>query len=253
MPPSSQPFKLLPTRSPLVSIIVPTYNREKYLPAALDTVLSQSFSDFECIVINDGSSDNTQEIIEKKLAEDERIISIHQINRGEYPTTNLGLRAAQGKYITWIHSDDLWPADTLAKRVATLENHSESDFTHGDIDKIDPEGNVIKTIPAEDWPAERMLADFFLPHSERTHEYPVHHLSVMFRREFLTKTGYWDESLPYAGDLDWLIRAIKTGKAVKTPGLLYHYRQHPTSRMETDKKKINTTAVVEFILNRYRS
>ena len=94
---------------PKVSIIIPTYNRANLLPRAIKSVLSQTFKDFELIVINDGSTDNTEEVIKKFQKKDERIKYIlHKDNKGEAAARNTGIRIAKGEYIASHDSDDEW-------------------------------------------------------------------------------------------------------------------------------------------------
>jgi glycosyltransferase involved in cell wall biosynthesis len=244
-------MKLLKQEKPLVSVILPTYNRAKYLKLALESVLRQDFKDFELLVINDGSTDNTEEVVNS--FSDERIVYVRQENQGEYPATNNGLRLARGKYLTWIHSDDLWPKDSLKIRVEGLDKNKNVDFVHGDIENIDEKGDIIKFLPAVNFDAKEAFLEYYKPLEKRVQEFLVHHTTVMFRREFLLKSGYWDETLPFAGDYDWMFRALLNGRMKKMKGVLYYYRLHPESRCATDPKKgIDTHAVNVFIRNRYK-
>jgi glycosyltransferase involved in cell wall biosynthesis len=91
---------------PIISIIVPVYNVEKYLPRCIDSILGQTFTDFECILIDDGSLDNCPAICDEYAAKDERIVVIHQKNFGASTARNVGLDRAKGKWITFVDSDD---------------------------------------------------------------------------------------------------------------------------------------------------
>ena len=98
---------------PRVSIIVPIYNREKWLRNCLDSISSQTFKEWECILVNDGSTDNSLKIAQKYAANDERFIVFSQENQGVSAARNLGLDHAQGKWVTFVDSDDEIAPDYL--------------------------------------------------------------------------------------------------------------------------------------------
>jgi len=105
---------------PLVSVVVPAYNAERTLKASVDSALAQDFHDFEIIVVNDGSTDSTKAIL---AAYDSRIQVIDQKNRGAPAARNAGVRAARGKFIAFLDSDDLWSPDKLTQNVRALEHN----------------------------------------------------------------------------------------------------------------------------------
>jgi len=109
--------------NPLVSIIIPAYNAEKYIQRALESALAQTYKDIEIIVIDDGSTDKTAEII--KTYQDPRIIYIFQKNQGQGPARNNGIKKSQGEYITFLDADDYYFPEKVEKQVRFLENHSE--------------------------------------------------------------------------------------------------------------------------------
>lgn len=113
---------------PLVSIITPTYNHEKYILECIDSVISQTFSEWEMIIVNDGSTDSTLQLIVEKAKEDSRILVFDQKNIGIYrlgETYNFALGKSRGKYISILEGDDLWESDKLERQVKALENNSE--------------------------------------------------------------------------------------------------------------------------------
>jgi glycosyltransferase involved in cell wall biosynthesis len=113
--------KLLMT--PSVSVIIPTYNREQFILAAIESVISQTFKDLEIIVVDDGSTDDTQSIVE--TLKDNRIIYIRTDNKGPAHARNVGMRTATRKYIAFLDSDDLYLPDKLELQVSFLEAHPE--------------------------------------------------------------------------------------------------------------------------------
>ena len=117
----------------LVSIISPCYNGEKYLPAFLDSVLSQTYPSIELIVVNDASEDKTQEILEKYVDEfkkrDYSLIVINQKeNKGQAAAINAGLKLISGSFMTWMDSDDIFYPDAIEKKVKFLKENRNIDF-----------------------------------------------------------------------------------------------------------------------------
>lgn len=111
---------------PKFSIIVPVYNAEKYIGMALDSVLAQTYSDWECICVDDGSKDSSGSILDEYATKDSRIKVIHQSNAGEGPARNTGLEVASGEWVTCLDADDLYAPDRLAEmlRLIVKENPS---------------------------------------------------------------------------------------------------------------------------------
>lgn len=126
---------------PKVSVILSSYNHEKYISEAIESVLNQTFQDFELLIADDGSQDNSREII--KTFSDERIkFFLHEVNRGPRIVLSECLKAAQGKYIAIHHSDDLWTVDKLEKQVKFLEENKNYAACFTQADFIDAEGNL---------------------------------------------------------------------------------------------------------------
>ena len=99
--------------NPLISIIVPVYNTEKYLCNCLDSILAQSYNNWEAICINDGSTDKSMSILEDYAKKDKRIKIINQENKGLSETRNIGMKKAKGDYIMFLDSDDFWHQEAL--------------------------------------------------------------------------------------------------------------------------------------------
>jgi glycosyltransferase involved in cell wall biosynthesis len=120
------------TRRPGVSIILPTYNRAEFLPQAFASIRSQHFQDWELIVVDDGSTDNTQEIVEKLSAGiQQQVRCIYQANLGAYGARNTGLNLAKGHYIAFFDSDDYWLEHHLENCVRALEANQDVDWVYG--------------------------------------------------------------------------------------------------------------------------
>jgi Glycosyltransferases involved in cell wall biogenesis len=117
---------------PKVSVIITVYNIAQYLSEAIDSVLKQSFKDFEIIIVDDGSIDDTREVVNKYLERDLRINYIYQENKGPGAARNTGIKAAKGQYVAFLDGDDVLTQESLAERIALLERFSEVSFVYSD-------------------------------------------------------------------------------------------------------------------------
>lgn len=125
--------------NPLVTVITPTYNRADFLPEAIEGVLAQTFGDFELLVVDDGSTDNSPEIIADYEARDGRIRSFRQENQGQSVARNRALSAARGEFICFLDSDNYWPSEKLEQQIAVFKAHPAVDVIYGDTITIDKE------------------------------------------------------------------------------------------------------------------
>lgn len=105
---------------PIISVIVPVYNVEKYLPRCIDSILAQTFTDFELILVDDGSPDNCGAICDEYAAKDKRVRVIHKSNGGVSSARNAGLDAASGEYVTFVDSDDYIAEDRLKQMHSSI-------------------------------------------------------------------------------------------------------------------------------------
>ncbi len=108
---------------PKVSVIIPTYNREKYITETINSVLKQTYSDYEIIVVDDGSTDNTEQLIKEQFGD--KIIYLFKTNGGPASARNLGIRVAKGEYIAFLDSDDLWMPEKLEIQIDYMDAHPE--------------------------------------------------------------------------------------------------------------------------------
>jgi len=128
--------------SPSITVIVPVYNAEQYLDACIESILMQTYSDLECILVNDGSKDNSGIICDKYAAKDTRVKVIHQENGGEMAARAAGVRLSQGDYLYFVDSDDMIKSDTLEVMISYLEN---------DVDIVVFETNINQTFIKDDY------------------------------------------------------------------------------------------------------
>ncbi len=128
--------------SSLVSIIVPIYNVEKYLEETLGSVLKQTYTNWELILIDDGSPDRSVEIA-KKFLDDQRIKLISQTNQGVSVARNNGMKACKGTYIAFLDADDIWEVDKLEKQIKVLEASPEIGWVFSDMQAFDDESGEL--------------------------------------------------------------------------------------------------------------
>ncbi len=125
---------------PLVSVVMSVYNGERFLREAIESILSQTFRDFEFIIVNDGSTDGTAGILNSYALSDSRVRVFEQENMGQCASDNRGCSLARGKYIARMDSDDVSMRDRLERQIAFLENHEKVGLLGGAVEIIDDRG-----------------------------------------------------------------------------------------------------------------
>lgn len=180
---------------PMVSVILPTHNRAHYLPRAVESVFSQTWDDWELIVVDDGSTDKTSEAIRPYLA-DRRVHYVRKKEEGVTgKTRNAGMRLAKGKYVAFLDDDDLFLPEKLERQVAWMEAHPAVGLLYSLIQVVDAEMNPLKVVPQN--PGRSFLELF----RENFIQVPT----VLARRRCLDRVGFFGESLPGSEDyLMWL-------------------------------------------------
>ncbi|MUL37296.1 glycosyltransferase [Gloeocapsopsis dulcis] len=205
--------------TPLVSIIIPTFNAEKYIKEAIESAISQSWSNKEIIAVDDGSTDHSLEIIRSF---GDRIRWETGINQGAPISRNRGLELAQGEYIKFLDADDVLLLDCIEKQVAQVSQLSSDSkaIVYGDAMWVDRNGDPIPNHPlrarqpAED-PIAHILAQCPLTSC------PLH------KREYLLEIGGFDSCLPRGQEHDLHLRLVLAGvKFVHHPGFVYQYREY---------------------------
>jgi polysaccharide pyruvyl transferase CsaB len=142
--PSDLSRLIVPSQKGLVSIVLPVYNGEAYLRGALDSILNQSYTNFEVIAVNDGSTDTSGKILEEYARQDNRIRAIHQENQKLPRTLTNGFKFAQGEFLTWTSHDNRLKKDYLEKLVACLQRHPSWDMVYANIDIIGEDGSPLE-------------------------------------------------------------------------------------------------------------
>jgi glycosyltransferase involved in cell wall biosynthesis len=190
-------------QSPLVSVLIPTYNRANYLPEALHSVLTQTFTDFEVLIVDDGSTDDTPALLAQ--IRDPRVRCFHQTNAGTAAARNTAMRAARGQYIACLDSDDRWDAEFLAVTIAALEADPQLGVVYIRCRTIDQAGGLLaRMVGVPPLFANDMLASLV---------YGDHLCAIgaVTRRVLLEQVGGWEQTLVNTEDWDlWLKLAPRT-------------------------------------------
>lgn len=216
--------------SSLISIIVPCYNIGDYLSETLDCLIRQTVQDWECIIINDGSTDHTHEIAMSYVKKDRRFQYIKQENQGLSASRNKGLQNAKGEFIQFLDADDLLGSDKFENQLAAFRKNRKSDiiyseylcFRNKNINNVWTYSRVlIKGSPLKD----------FILNWERDLSIPIH--CFLYRRSCFSRWGQFDETLPNHEDWDIHIRfAIAGARYTMIPGrtAFYRIREHSMAR-----------------------
>lgn len=195
-------------KKPLVSVIIPTFNMAKWLPNALDSVLAQTYSHWECIVIDDGSTDNTQEVVEHYSSKDRRIRGVHKESGGPSSARNAGIQISKGELIAFLDADDVWLPTKLTKQVELLSSVSSAGLCCTYFEEVDEQLNLLNQ-----WPeikARNKYSDDITPESLLENVsccgVPGSASSAVVRRECFEKLGLFDTRLRMGEDLDMWYR-----------------------------------------------
>jgi glycosyltransferase involved in cell wall biosynthesis len=194
---------------PLISVIIPAYNAERFLAETLESVLAQDYAPFEVIVVNDGSTDRTAAVA---AGFGGRVRAVYQPNGGLAAARNLGLRAARGELIGFCDADDCWTADKLRIQSALLREHPEVEVVVGHLRFTRPGrvlGGRVQFVPFDGPQAATSFG------------------TSLFRRSAFEKVGPPDEATAGADDIDWFLRAREAGVSILFHReVVYFYRRH---------------------------
>jgi glycosyltransferase involved in cell wall biosynthesis len=218
--------------TPLVSVLLPVHNAAAYLPAAIESILNQSFRNFELIIINDGSTDDSLKII--SAFSDSRIIVVNnEKNLGLIVSLNNGIQLAKGKYIARMDADDISLPERLEKQVAKMESDSGIAVLASFVDFINEDGDVTGS-----WNTDREAVSENEIRSLMQKTNCIAHPTVMIRTDIAMKFLY-KQNQKGAEDWDLWMRILADGKRIsKLPEVLLHYRIHPASVTAGDKAAV---------------
>lgn len=206
--------------SPEITVLIPVYNGAKHIDEAIESVLNQTFKNFELIIINDGSKDDSQAHLERFAALDKRCRVIQRENKGLVETRNELIALSNSEFLAWLDQDDVCYPTRLEKQVRYLNEHPECVCVGSDVLLIDKDGNPI--------------CDFFKSQSHEALDRgnmagggsQICNPSVAFRKSVAIALGGIRKSFVYAEDIDLFLRMAEVGKLAIIPEVLVKYRQH---------------------------
>jgi glycosyltransferase involved in cell wall biosynthesis len=207
--------------TPIISIIIPAYNSEKTIKRTVESILNQSFSNFELIIINDGSNDSTLDVISSIY--DSRIKVFTYPNAGANVGRNRGINLAEGEFVSFIDADDIWTQDKLQSQFQALQDNPEATVSYSWTDYINEEDEFVVTgthITANGDVYEELLLTNFLENGS----------NPLIRKDALIELGGFDESLSAGQDWEMWLRLATKYKFVAVPKVQILYRLSPKSQ-----------------------
>ena len=228
----------------LVSVILPTYNRAYLINRAVRSVLNQTYKDFELIIIDDGSIDNTEKVVNEFLEKDKRIKYIqHEENKGAAAARNTGVKTAKGEYIAFQDSDDEWLPEKLEKQMKAFDKATPNvGVVYTDMQRINKDGGI------KYWHSPTVIYGNLI--NQKTLDYQVMNIgiqSALIKKECFNRSGLFDEKFPGFEDLELLIRLSKDY-------FFYHIKEPLVKYYATEGLSSNNNATLialELLLEKY--
>jgi len=201
-------------KNPRVSVLMPVYNGERYLREAIDSILNQTFTDFEFIIINDGSTDNSLEIIQSYDDSRIRIVN-NETNIGLTKSLNKAIKRARGKYIARQDADDISLPHRFLEQLSYLERRPEIALLGTSVYHIDEQGKVLGRVIVPIKPGNKLLK-----------ENQFNHGSTIFNKNVVVRLGGYNSILRYSQDYELWLRIAKHHEVGNLPQPLYKLRFH---------------------------
>ena len=236
---------------PKISVIIPVYNGERFLVQTIDSVISQTYSPLEIIVVDDGSTDSSKDILKSFGS---KIDVISKINGGVSSARNRGIQQARGDWIAFIDADDFWDPKKLELEVLAISNYPESVVVYTGFRNWLPDVNGQYVVPnplgiSKD-PVDEMFDSGWIYHRQLLTNW-VLTSTAMVRRTALERSGLFDEEFPVGEDWDLFIRLSRQGTFCKVCYPLTWYRQSPRSLTASVKKIDYASQIIESTISRY--
>jgi glycosyltransferase involved in cell wall biosynthesis len=239
-------------RMPLVSVVIPTYNRAHYLPEAIDSVLAQTYPNLEIVVVDDGSTDHTAQVMERYIG---KVTYQRKQNGGVASARNLGLQLAHGEFVAFLDSDDICLPQRIAAQIACFFQVPDAIICSSDFSAFN-EGKVLeashiatyyRTVADTPGGLDAIYSSRQTLNNDGIHRSAVgsdtsigilvgsvyehlawgnfiHPPTIMVRRAAIDAAGVFDESIPIATEHDWLLRVCRTGRAAYLDSPMIYYR-----------------------------
>lgn len=208
--------------TPLISVIMPAYNAEKYINESIKSVINQTYDNWELIIVDDGSTDNTSKIVRRKQATENRIKYIYQDNGKQGKARNTGIKHSAGEIIAFLDADDLWETEKLAVQCKEL-------FCDQTIDLVFTQGYQIRNYDVHDY--NICVKDFWnsndIPEFVECNQIPI--LSVLVKKDALRAVDFFSEDIEIQNAEDyhlWLKLLVNNSIFRSLPNRLFYYRKH---------------------------
>src|SRR6266852_4231166 len=203
---------------PTVSVVMSVYNGEAFLPEAVESILAQTFREFEFLVIDDGSKDGTAEILGGYASRDRRVRVVRHENKGRVTSLNVGIGLATGKYIARMDADDVAMPYRLAEQIEFMERHPEVGLLGGAVELISVTGQVVKTArpPLDDSAIKSLMLRYN----------PMFHPTVVMRKDVALAAGGYRKALLDAADYDLWLRMSERSRLANLGKTMVQYRIH---------------------------
>ena len=202
----------------LVSIITPSYNQARFLEETIRSVLAQDYPEIEYIIVDGGSTDGSQKIIEKYA--DRLAWWVSEPDRGQTDAINKGFGRARGDILAWLNSDDVYEPGAVSEAVTYLRDHPEAGMVYGDANFIDENGGVIGKFPSRQTDYDRLLRGYV----------HVAQQSAFFRASLWREVGPLDPSFYFAMDYDLWVRLSAKAPLVYLPRTWANFRLHRSAK-----------------------
>jgi glycosyltransferase involved in cell wall biosynthesis len=231
---------------PRVSVIVPAYNAARFLPFSIESVIRQTYGQWELIVVDDGSTDETRELVGSySQSLGEKLKYVYQSNRGLPAARNTGIRNATGDLIALLDADDIWLPNRLDRSVAVMDGNPEVGLVHGRFEKVDVQGIPIPhlrpTFPL------KILSGNISDHIY-TRGVNLGCPTITFRKACVDQVGWFDETMRATEDRDLWFRIARSYRVAFIDEVIAHYRVTPGS-MSSDTTRMFTWQ--KFFVDKY--
>jgi glycosyltransferase involved in cell wall biosynthesis len=228
------------TYLPRVSVIIPTYNHAQYIGRAINSILGQTFKDFEIIVVDDGSTDSTKDIVSSYP---NPVKYLRQDNRGPSTARNAGITASRGEFVAFLDSDDYFMKRNLEIKMSFLESNPRADWIYSDWQYVDDEGSPVKKGSSKFKYSEKKLTGEIFEELLRSRNF-ISPCTVVIKRSVLEDVGHFDTLIPSQEEYDLWLRISLKYPAYYIDKVLVFVTLHPKSLSTDFTKWVNGNAVI---------